>query len=138
MDALHLQNAFHDVLGFMGGSHSESVGGAANVVCLTPQPVLKEVGGEGQFMGGTEYGSNAFGPSIGNDVPCAVCRGSIDRFVIMIPGTNVCTPDWNLQYHGLLAAGHESRNSATEFICVDHEAESIVGGELSSVYGRIL
>lgn len=64
MDALHLQNAFHDVLGFMGGSHSESVGGAANVVCLTPHPVLKEVGGEGQFMGGTEYGSNAFGPSI--------------------------------------------------------------------------
>lgn len=73
-----------------------------------------------------------------NNVPCAVCRGSIDRSVIMIPGTNVCTPDWNLQYHGLLAAGHESRNSATEFICVDHEAESIVCGELSSVYGMIL
>lgn len=126
------------VLGFMGGSHSESVGGAANVVCLTPQPVLKEVGGEGQFMGGAEYGSNVFGPTIGNDVPCAVCRGSIDRSVIMIPGTNVCTPGWNLQYHGLLAAGHESKNSATEFICVDHGAKSIVGGELTSVHGRIL
>lgn len=76
----------------MGGSDPNSDGGAANAVCLTSQPVLKEVGGEGQFMGGAEYGSNSFGPTANNDVPCAVCRGLLDRSVLMIPGTDVCTP----------------------------------------------
>lgn len=47
----------------MGGSDPNRVGGAANAVCLTSQPVLKEVGGEGQFIGGAEYGSSAFGPT---------------------------------------------------------------------------
>lgn len=120
----------------MGGSDPNSVGGAANAVCLTSQPVLKEVGGEGQFMGGAEYGSNSFGPTANNDVPCAVCRELLDRSVLMIPGTDVCTPGWNLQYHGLLAAGHETHKSATQFICVDHDAESIIGGGSPLGLGR--
>lgn len=120
----------------MGGSDPHSVGGAANAVCLTSQPALKEVGGEGQFMGGAEYGSNSFGPTANNDVPCAVCRELLDRSILMIPGTDVCTPGWNLQYHGLLAAGHENHKSATQFICVDHDAESIIGGGSPLGLGR--
>ena len=114
----------------MGGSSTYSEGGAANSVCLTDRPVLARVGGEGQYMQGAEYASNAFGASVtDNDIPCAVCRSKTDSSVLMIPGTNLCTSGWNLQFQGMLAAGHESFKSATEFICIDNNSESIAGGE---------
>lgn len=124
-------------LGFMGGSYTVKALEGQRTLFAWPSSTSSERGWWRRTinMGGAEYGSNAFGPSMCNDVPFA---GSIDRSVIMIPGTNVCTPGWNLQYHGLLASGHESKNSATEFICVDHGAESIIGGERCAIYGRII
>lgn len=137
---LHI-TTFHIVnhTGYMGGSSTSSERGAANSVCLTDRPVLETVGGEGQYMQGAEYGSNAFGASlIHNDIPCAVCRSTTDSSVVMIPGTNLCTSDWNLQFQGMLAAGHESFKSATEFICIDKHSESVIGGEAALGDGRFL
>lgn len=137
---LHQIN-FHIVnhTGFMGGSSTSSEGGAANSVCLTDRPVLVSVGGEGQYMQGAEYGSNAFGASlINNDIPCAMCRSKTDSSVVMIPGTNICTSSWNLQFQGMLAAGHQTFNSATEFICIDKQPEFVIGGEASLDDGRVL
>lgn len=74
-----------DIPGFAGGSHYSHKGGAAEYVCLTRTPVLTAaLHGNSGYMFGAEYDSDTFGPSDGDDVPCAVCR-SLSPSVLMIP-----------------------------------------------------
>ncbi|XP_061185484.1 short-chain collagen C4-like [Saccostrea echinata] len=114
--------------GYAGGSRYDKPGGAANFVCLPPDPKLVSIQGNTNEMYGSEFGTNAFGPQVGEDIPCAVCRSLGESSVLMIPARDTCYPGWRHQYSGYLASGAEAHSSATEFICMDKHPETIPGG----------
>ena len=62
-----------------------------------------------------------------DNVPCAVCSTPRPR-TLMIPGRNACYGGWSLEYKGYLASGHASHAASSEFICLDDDPMSIVGG----------
>lgn len=87
--------------------------------------------GSNGYMYGAEYDSDTFGPSDGDDVPCAVCR-SLSPSVLMIPGTNVCAPGWRMQYRGYLAAGYYDHAAASQYICLDESPETVINGHVNN------
>ena len=64
------------------------------------------------------------------DATCSVCRSTFST-TVMIPGTNVCTPGWHLQYSGFLMAGEYEHTAGSEYICVDSQFQSRLGGDTS-------
>ncbi|XP_062613490.1 complement C1q-like protein 4 [Saccostrea cucullata] len=53
-----------------------------------PKPV--SIQGNTNEMYGSEFGTSAFGPQVGEDIPCAVCRSLGDSSVLMIPARDSC------------------------------------------------
>lgn len=80
---------------------------------------------------GAEYNSNAFGPSNGDDIPCAVCRSLSASSVLMIPGTNACVTGWRPQYKGYLAAGYYAHPASSQYICLDESPETVINGRVN-------
>ncbi|XP_065925659.1 uncharacterized protein [Magallana gigas] len=119
--------------GFAGGSYFDHPGAAAEYVCLTRNPVLTSKDHDTQYgyMYGAEYNSNAFGPSNGDDIPCAVCRSLSASSVLMIPGTNACVTGWRRQYKGYLAAGYYAHPAASQYICLDESPETVINGRVN-------
>lgn len=127
------------ILGFIGGSNYHSSGGAAEYVCLTPDPDFTSISSiKFHYMHGGEYDNPQAGLEHGEDAPCTVCRSKMDVSTLMIPGRSTCYPGWTRQYHGYLAAGHENQNSATQFICVDEHPDTLYGGQGGTMDGRII
>ena len=82
-------------------------------------------------MYGAEYDTDDFAPRAedGNDLPCSVCRCTVDSSVLMIPGKSSCYDGWTLQYHGDLVAGYHAHKAATQYICLDEHYETLTAGQ---------
>ena len=98
-----------------------------NYLCLPQQPewLSRTPNGYAVLYGG-EYDSTDFGTTDGDDIPCAVCR-TTDNSVMMIPARVSCNGGWTKQYRGYLGAGFEGHNAASEYVCVDENAEAVPG-----------
>jgi hypothetical protein len=116
--------------GFAGGSHFESVGGAANYLCLHRQPTWNDktvTKSQTNLIYGAEYETVAPWRSIfDHDVPCAVCHVPSSS-IYMVPGRNICDENSTLQYSGYLMSGGAHHKSPTEFVCVDDEPKAFPG-----------
>ena len=71
------------------------------------------------------------------DVPCAFCQ-VYDRFSsIVIPASNHCPDAWTTEYTGYLSS-EKIYHYRTEFVCLDGNPESSVGGPpVQSVCGAL-
>ncbi|XP_063411600.1 uncharacterized protein LOC134694517 [Mytilus trossulus] len=121
--------------GVAGGGLYTETGAAANYVCLPNDPdfIQGDTTGGGATLYGSEYETNYFGHNLDdNDVPCAVCRAVTKSSVVMIPGKTKCYGDWNREFYGRLAAGADSHSAASEYVCVDHQAQYIEGGAVNN------
>ncbi|XP_069117740.1 uncharacterized protein [Argopecten irradians] len=118
--------------GYTGGSWYDYSGAAADHLCMPKDPQYEPDALIGSFYGnvyGTEYEDVFFGHvSNSDDVPCAVCRSTVGSNVLMIPGRNTCYQGWYHEYNGYLAAGPYGYKGATEYVCLDHDPESLSHG----------
>ncbi|KAL4238240.1 hypothetical protein ACF0H5_002953 [Mactra antiquata] len=135
--------------GYTAGSYYDHIGGAANNLCLPPDPQWDHyddtVATNNQIYG-AEYnvgwnngnmGTEFFGKSIQNDdVPCAVCYSQRSE-MIMIPARLDCYPGWTKEYSGYLMSGHYVNKSPSMYTCVDKAVETVVGGHRDQ-NGRLL
>lgn len=121
--------------GLVGGKRYTEKGSGTNYLCLHSNPTFdRPQAGKnyGAYIYGTEFESGRYAglPQLSQeaDVGCSVCLASSKHDVIMIPGVNSCPQGqgWREEYHGYLTAMH-STYFATEYICMDHEAEAIPG-----------
>ncbi|KAL4238241.1 hypothetical protein ACF0H5_002954 [Mactra antiquata] len=126
--------------GWAAGSYSSHTGGAANHLCLPPDPQWDHyddrVATNNQIFG-TEYDvgwdnvnmeREFFGKDIRfDDVPCAVCYSQRSE-KIMIPARLDCYPGWTKEYSGYLMSSHYSDAAPSMYICVDKAVEAVVGG----------
>uniref|UniRef100_K1QQM6 Uncharacterized protein n=1 Tax=Magallana gigas TaxID=29159 RepID=K1QQM6_MAGGI len=117
--------------GIAAGSHPSFTGGAADFLCLPGQnPDLKSPAYSGHaVIYGAEYGKSTFLGADGNDVPCAVCRSRSGTSSVMIPARRSCNSGWKRQYYGYLMTGNPSQPGSANFICVDVNRETVLGGE---------
>ncbi|XP_034307834.2 uncharacterized protein [Magallana gigas] len=117
--------------GFAGGSWPGHKGAAAEFVCLPRDPDLTtKFTSSFAFMYGSEYDvpTTDFGHANGDDLPCSVCRSTVQSSVLMIPGKSSCYDGWTMQYHGDLVAGHHASSAATQYICLDEHPETLTAG----------
>ncbi|XP_063411601.1 uncharacterized protein LOC134694519 [Mytilus trossulus] len=117
--------------GVAGGGYYTHTGAAVNYVCLPHDPdfIQGDTPGGDATIYGSEYQDNHFGHNLyNNDVPCAVCRAITKSSVVMIPGKIKCYGDWNQEFYGRLAAGADVQSAASEYVCIDHQAQYIEGG----------
>ncbi|XP_065939522.1 short-chain collagen C4-like [Magallana gigas] len=116
--------------GFAGGSYYSHTGATAEFVCLPRDPDLTTKFSSGYaYMYGSEYDTTEFGHADGDDLPCSVCRSTMESSVLMIPGKSSCYDGWSMQYHGDLVAGKYSHSAATQFICLDEHPEALTAGQ---------
>ena len=105
--------------GVVGGSHYTHSGAATNYLCLTMSPVFsnQQLPSYMAYLYGGEY--ETYDSHMDKDPTCSVCRSTFST-TVMIPGTNVCTPGWHLQY----MAGYSGHAAGSEYICVDSQFQS--------------
>ncbi|CAC5397742.1 unnamed protein product [Mytilus coruscus] len=123
--------------GYTGGSSYTKSGSAVNHLCLPKQPqwgVYDEKVNNNAFVGGVAFDVHdidiknfLFDNSKydGYSLPCAVCHTKIGSSTIMIPGRKDCIGCWKKEYTGYLMSGWPGHASATEYICVDADAEKL-------------
>ena len=109
--------------GVVGGSWYDHSGAATNYLCLTMSPVFsnQQPPSYMAYVYGAEY--ETYDSYMNKDPTCSVCRSTFST-TVMIPGTNVCTPGWHLQYSGFLMAGYSGHAAGSEYICVDSRFHS--------------
>ncbi|XP_060569468.1 uncharacterized protein LOC132727890 [Ruditapes philippinarum] len=135
--------------GQAAGSDWQSPGAASNFLCLTNEPqwgLYEEGVNSGAQVYGAEYEFKDFHPDKGSeyfnqdlndhDAPCSVCQTPRSS-VLMIPGRQECFPGWTKEYSGYLVAGAGQHRAATEYICLDGEAENI-SPELGNTDGKVM
>ncbi|XP_052679704.1 short-chain collagen C4-like [Crassostrea angulata] len=116
--------------GFAGGSWYDHTGAAAEFVCLPRDPDLTtKFSSAYAYIYGSEYDTAEFGHADGDDLPCSVCRSTVQSSVLMIPGKSSCYDGWTMQYHGDLVAGAYSQKAATQYICLDEHPEDLTAGQ---------
>jgi hypothetical protein len=139
------------ILGYAGGSSHGHKGGAAEYLCLPPDPQWGKYddarasgAGTGYMYGVEFYDAGAshtellFGENLhAKDVPCAVCRVTSRTTVIMIPGRQECYSGWQREYHGYLMSGHYDHPGSTQYICVDGNPET-APGSAANKQGKLL
>lgn len=117
----------------MSGTHFNRHGGAADYLCLVPDPVFDRKTFQNdtfvQRIYGTEYDFSSFW---NNDVPCAVCKSKMHLTSLMFPGKNTCNNGWKKEYSGLLVSDRYIHTAATQFICLDSQFEAIPGSRADS------
>ncbi|XP_060070145.1 short-chain collagen C4-like [Ylistrum balloti] len=123
--------------GYAGGSWYADTGAAANYLCLPSDPewlnttvVPNTITGK---IYGTEYesytGHTLFGSdSHDEEAPCAVCRSTSFVSSVMIPARTSCYSGWTRAYSGSLASGYSNQPAASEYVCVDEQAQPLSGG----------
>ncbi|KAK3100542.1 hypothetical protein FSP39_021566, partial [Pinctada imbricata] len=125
------------ITGYVGGSHYTHKGAAVDYLCMPENPdrnyhYKDGASGHKGYVYGAEYEINEDDIGIGrsmheSDVPCAVCRTVGSTSVLMIPGKTKCKQYWTKQYSGYLMAGYYGHVAASQYICVDKDAEKIPG-----------
>ncbi|KAK3100184.1 hypothetical protein FSP39_015894 [Pinctada imbricata] len=133
--------------GYVGGSLYSHKGGAVDYLCLPKNPdrnyeYVKGVSGTKGYVYGAEYeiNENHIGISRSHhdyDVPCAVCRTVGSTSVLMIPGKTKCEKSWTKQYSGYLMSGYHIHEAASQYICVDKDAENVPGSSVNK-NGKLL
>ena len=129
--------------GFAAGAQWGHSGGAANRICLSPDPLWAHytdaVDSRGQVYGAEYEFSSAKSHTYFSgdsrsfeDAPCSVCRTTRSS-VVMIPGRNACYSGWTLEYKGYLVAGYYVDKSASEYVCLDGNPDVITGGQKNDV-----
>ncbi|KAL4238239.1 hypothetical protein ACF0H5_002952 [Mactra antiquata] len=126
--------------GYTAGSYYDHTGGAANNLCLPPDPQWDyyddRINNNNQIYGaeydmGWDNGdieTRFFGKAVRNDdVPCAVCYSQRSE-TIMIPARLDCYPGWTKEYSGYLMSGIYRHHSPTMYSCVDKAVQTVVGG----------
>ena len=126
--------------GNAGGTFWSTTGGAADKVCLPPDPdYLPGTSGlntgipSSPHMHGVEYEYLA-GPNSNvnqHNAPCAVCFASSRATTLMIPAKTTCPPTWTREYYGYLASERASHPARSVFSCVDNDPEAIGGTQAS-------
>ncbi|KAL3832678.1 hypothetical protein ACJMK2_024300 [Sinanodonta woodiana] len=123
--------------GYAGGSDHADTGGSADFLCLPEDPTWgKNVLGSAPsgFIYGAEYelvdGSNPFSVSREDDVPCCVCKPPRTAS-LMIPGRTNCYLGWTMEYTGYLMSGYHGHSGATNYVCVDANAEATIRGNIN-------
>lgn len=114
--------------GVVAGSHYSHSGGAANYICLSKTPKWDshtENPSSFSLLYGAEYETHGsfLHNLLNHEVPCAVCRVPRSH-TLLVPGRNDCHQNYTLEYSGYLMAGYHTHAAATEFVCVDVQAES--------------
>ncbi|OWF49593.1 hypothetical protein KP79_PYT25743 [Mizuhopecten yessoensis] len=130
---------------YAGGSYYSSTGAAAEYVCMPNDPIWgphKDLvyGDYVGFLYGAEYeGPNdLFGmPNYKEDVPCAVCLGRQHTAYLMIPGRTQCYPGWTEVYQGDLASSRHDHPTASQYVCVDGDAQAVPGGGTNDENGKL-
>lgn len=83
------------------------------------------------FVYASEYELPYLNPFPGNlhnyDPPCAVCHVQTRGAKMMIPAKYDCPAGWTTEYHGYLMAAHHDNRHASDYICVDENAEAVPG-----------
>jgi hypothetical protein len=102
-------------------------GAPVNYLCLPKSPGWDNQINNPKHSGliyGAEYKSHEsmFKGLTDHDVPCAVCQVPRSS-VVMVPGKNTCFKNFVKEYNGYLMAGYPTHNAASEYVCVDGEAE---------------
>ena len=128
--------------GYAAGSLYSNTGGAANHLCLSPDPIWDHYTNARDAVArvyGVEYKfrhndadklrhTAFFGKRLDDqNAPCSVCQTQ-RATMLMIPGRNACYKGWTIEYSGYLVAGYYSSAAATEYICLDKDPEFNVGG----------
>ncbi|XP_060580945.1 uncharacterized protein LOC132737625 [Ruditapes philippinarum] len=135
--------------GYGAGSDYRVTGGAANWLCLSEQPqwgYYEDNIASGAQIYGAEYefsdfhyngGSKYFKQNLNDeDAPCSFCR-SPRSSVAMFPGRLECFSGWTKEYSGYLVSGAHHHTSASEYICLDSDAEMLAGG-VANTDGRVI
>ena len=120
--------------GRAAGSFYNQKGGAADYICLPPNPdyLTEKNGVQGDSpLHGAEYESYRATDPLDHlhqqNVPCAVCFVSTRVTKLMIPAKTQCPTSWTLEYMGYLMSEHYTVYRSM-FTCVDKDGESVPGG----------
>ena len=102
-------------------------GAPANYLCLTRNPDWDNTNlkpASVALIYGAEYETykGVLHDLLNHDVPCAVCRVPRSH-IVMLPGKNTCFGDYIIEYTGYLLTGLSIHKAASEYVCVDGEAE---------------
>ena len=125
--------------GYAGGSWYNHEGAASSMLCLPKDPdwalYTNGVQSRSGYVYGAEYEPSDdrtdkfFGKDHSqHDVPCTVCSMKSRSSSIMVPGKKTCPVDWSLEYWGYLMSGYYLHKGATDYYCIDAEAETLPGG----------
>ena len=134
--------------GITGSSHHrDSNGGAANHLCMPPNPdytLTLESGlrAVGAFLYGVQYQSPLVAREVG-DVPCAVCFTATRGAALMVPAKTTCPTGWTTEYIGyLMTERTHDVHLRSIYECVDSGQEYMIsavpaaGGLLTHVEAR--
>ena len=120
--------------GRAAGSDHRHKGGAAEKICLPPDPdyLTERNGVQGDSpLHGAEYEAHVAVHPLNHlfqqNVPCAVCFVSTRVTKLMIPAKTQCPTSWTLEYVGYLMTEYYTHQRSV-FNCVDKDSESIPGG----------
>ncbi|XP_060606104.1 uncharacterized protein LOC132758447 [Ruditapes philippinarum] len=123
-------------------------GGGAEFLCLTPDPqwshydesigYTKLSGVEYEFYEHTADGAaKFFGHNVYNeDAVCAVCH-SHRSSSLMMPGRTDCYTGWTKEYSGYLVSEYDGATHESNYICLDGNPESVVGGKTNDDEGLL-
>ncbi|KAK3099862.1 hypothetical protein FSP39_010861, partial [Pinctada imbricata] len=122
--------------GYVGGSYWTHKGAAVDYLCMPKNPdwnyeYTNGTSGYKGYVFGAEYETYNYigiGKSDHNyDVPCAVCRTVGSTSVLAVPGKTKCEKSWTKQYSGYLMSGYHGHEAASQYICLDKDAETLPG-----------
>ncbi|CAC5406481.1 unnamed protein product [Mytilus coruscus] len=117
-----------------GGSYAET-GSGTNYLCLShnsdQKPAQFSLGLERSnyvaHVWGAEYQFSFGMVKVDDDVPCAVCLDTTANTSLMIPAKSSCPSLWKKQYNGILCANMYRHPAASEYVCVDSDAQYFEG-----------
>ena len=124
----------------MGGSNHNHKGSGGDYLCLSEIPEFDYVqNGNSQQRGlvySAEYQFNEVNgsplePLLDHDVPCAVCEVLHRGLHLMIPAKMSCPDGWTEEYHGYLMSEQYGSERSAQFICLDHDPETIPNSHVS-------
>ncbi|KAK3084586.1 hypothetical protein FSP39_015964 [Pinctada imbricata] len=118
---------------YAGGARYNETGGAADYLCLPPDPDLTEPDPHNQYeayVWGAEFEGSVFASDSHNkDVPCVVCRLTTTTTQLMIPAKSTCYQGWTFLYSGHLASSSPILPAAGQYVCVDGLPEYVPRGD---------
>ena len=112
----------------MAGAVKSDRSSGSNYLCLTENPKYnkynKGLTKNTAQIAGVKYGTtfNADGEQYSKKhIACTVCEALGKSQTLMVPATDTCPEDWELNYKGYLSS--QSSDKRTEYICLDTEIE---------------